>query len=172
MKQWLYVDSSIVCNAVKISCGLKHYEVIGLIEYLIQWSLKEKTQGFLNTKYIDSQLWCIGFSGDWKKFIDALVESEILYVIDNGYAFRNFDLLAYRTKNSISLPIPHRTRFNVFKRDGFVCTYCGATAPKAKLVVDHVIPKSKGGSDDESNLTTACEPCNLGKSDKCLDQES
>jgi hypothetical protein len=57
-------------------------------------------------------------------------------------------------------------RFSVLRRDGFRCVYCGATAKEQKLHVDHVYPKSMGGTDDESNLVTSCEPCNLGKSNK------
>lgn len=60
-------------------------------------------------------------------------------------------------------------RFAVLKRDGFRCVYCGADASEQKLHVDHVKPKSLGGSDDIDNLVTACQPCNLGKSNKHAD---
>jgi len=56
----------------------------------------------------------------------------------------------------------------VFSRDGFACRYCGATSEKAQLVLDHIEPVSKGGSDEPENLVTACEPCNAGKSDKSV----
>lgn len=59
-------------------------------------------------------------------------------------------------------------RFRIFKRDGFTCQYCGSKAPDVSLEVDHIIPVSNGGSDDESNLTTACFDCNRGKSDSDL----
>ncbi len=61
-----------------------------------------------------------------------------------------------------------KTRFEVFKRDSFKCQYCGACAPEAVLVVDHIDPFSKGGSDDIMNYITACQPCNAGKSDRTL----
>ena len=57
-----------------------------------------------------------------------------------------------------------RQRFEIFKRDGFQCSYCGAHPPKAILHVDHIEPVSLGGSNDDDNLTTACQDCNLGKS--------
>jgi HNH endonuclease len=56
-----------------------------------------------------------------------------------------------------------RTRFEVFKRDGFQCQYCGAHPPGVLLHVDHIMPASLGGSGDMDNLITSCEPCNLGK---------
>jgi DNA-directed RNA polymerase subunit RPC12/RpoP len=54
-------------------------------------------------------------------------------------------------------------RFEVFKRDGFVCMYCGARPPNALLEVDHIVPRAGGGSDDEENLITSCFDCNRGK---------
>lgn len=56
-----------------------------------------------------------------------------------------------------------KTRFEVFKRDGFRCMYCGAHPPSVLLVVDHVVPVAGGGVNDMDNLVTACEPCNQGK---------
>lgn len=60
--------------------------------------------------------------------------------------------------------ISKRLRFEVLKRDGHRCRYCGATAEDAKLTVDHVMPIALGGNDEPSNLVTACAPCNAGKS--------
>ena len=40
---------------------------------------------------------------------------------------------------------PAFTRFNVFLRDRFTCTYCGAAAATEELTFDHIIPKSRGG---------------------------
>lgn len=59
--------------------------------------------------------------------------------------------------------INKKTRFEVFKRDGFQCAYCGKTPPAVTLEVDHIEPISKGGSDDINNLITACFDCNRGK---------
>ena len=59
-------------------------------------------------------------------------------------------------------------RFAILERDNFRCKYCGATPSQNKLHVDHIKPKSIGGSDDEKNLVTACSDCNLGKSNGVL----
>lgn len=59
-------------------------------------------------------------------------------------------------------------RFEIFKRDHFTCQYCGAQPPGVVLVIDHIIPVAKGGDNDETNLTTACEPCNQGKKARLL----
>lgn len=63
-------------------------------------------------------------------------------------------------------------RFEVFKRDSFKCQYCGKCAPDVILHVDHIDPVSKGGDNNIMNLVTACIDCNLGKSDKTLDDST
>ena len=68
--------------------------------------------------------------------------------------------------------ISKKTRFEVFKRDGFKCQYCGKCAPEVILHVDHIQPVSKGGENDILNLITACEDCNGGKSDRLLSDDS
>lgn len=62
------------------------------------------------------------------------------------------------------MSISKRLRFEILRRDNHACRYCGGSAPDVKLVVDHVVPAALGGSDEPSNLVTACEPCNSGKS--------
>lgn len=64
--------------------------------------------------------------------------------------------------------ISKKTRFEVFKRDGFACQYCGAHPPAVILHLDHIHPVSQGGLNDEDNLVTSCESCNQGKSDRSL----
>jgi hypothetical protein len=65
-------------------------------------------------------------------------------------------------------PISKRTRFEIFKRDGFTCQYCGRKPPEIVLEVDHIEPVSSGGENHKLNLVTSCEDCNSGKSDKLL----
>lgn len=64
--------------------------------------------------------------------------------------------------------IPPSARLKILIRDGFRCTYCGATQKDAKIEIDHVIPVSAGGTNEEGNLVAACFACNRGKRDKIL----
>ena len=61
------------------------------------------------------------------------------------------------------MAIGKKVRFDVFKRDGFACQYCGRNPPSVVLEVDHIQPVSGGGSDHKDNLITACFDCNRGK---------
>lgn len=56
-----------------------------------------------------------------------------------------------------------KTRFEVFKRDGFKCMYCGAHPPAVLLEADHIVAVAAGGTNGMDNLVTACEACNRGK---------
>lgn len=74
-------------------------------------------------------------------------------------------LRAREASQRVRTPIAPRLRFEVLRRDGFRCTYCGRTAAQgAELHVDHVIPVASGGPGELDNLVTACSDCNLGKS--------
>lgn len=68
--------------------------------------------------------------------------------------------------------VSKKTRFEVFKRDGFRCQYCGAMAPDVLLEVDHIHPRSKGGGGDILNLLTSCEACNRGKGKRILSDQA
>ena len=68
------------------------------------------------------------------------------------------------------MSITKKMRFEVFKRDGFRCAYCGRTPPVVTLEVDHIQPKSRGGKNDINNYITACFDCNRGKRDIPLDK--
>jgi 5-methylcytosine-specific restriction endonuclease McrA len=56
------------------------------------------------------------------------------------------------------------TRRAVFARDDWSCQYCGTR--HGNLTVDHVIPRSKGGSSQWDNIVACCAPCNRRKGDR------
>jgi 5-methylcytosine-specific restriction endonuclease McrA len=60
------------------------------------------------------------------------------------------------------------TRRAVFARDRWTCQYCGNG--HANLTVDHVVPRSKGGSSSWDNIVTCCAPCNRRKGDRLPQQ--
>lgn len=59
--------------------------------------------------------------------------------------------------------VPPVNRREVLRRDHHTCQYCGSSK---HLTLDHVIPRSKGGSHSWDNVVTACEQCNARKSDR------
>ena len=60
--------------------------------------------------------------------------------------------------------IRQEKRLAIYLRDGLACAYCGHGVEQGvQLTLDHVKPHSKGGSNHESNLVTACARCNSSR---------
>ena len=70
---------------------------------------------------------------------------------------RLLNYVKYRVKNL------RVNRARIYKRDSFQCVYCGSNK---NLTIDHVLPKSRGGSNRWTNLVTCCGNCNRKKGDK------
>ncbi|MGH9169287.1 MAG: HNH endonuclease [Acidimicrobiales bacterium] len=67
--------------------------------------------------------------------------------------------------------VPHQTRVavtrrSVFVRDGHSCQYCGAQAEN----IDHVVPRSRGGTHSWENVVACCRRCNTRKEDRLLEE--
>ncbi len=59
---------------------------------------------------------------------------------------------------------PPLTNAALFKRDAYLCLYCGRRFSRRDLSRDHVTPLSRGGTDTWNNVVTACKRCNHRKS--------
>ena len=106
--------------------------------------------------------------GSWIRACEAVLErsdkSEQSYEINSRVKMTPGS--ERRQRQSTKRRIPLRVRYNVLRRDRFVCTVCGrspATHPGTILHVDHIFPESKGGTSEVDNLRTLCAECNLGK---------
>lgn len=63
------------------------------------------------------------------------------------------------------------TRLAIYLRDDFRCVYCLRNMTNAApfdLTLDHVTAHADGGSNDPSNLVTACRACNCARQDQPL----
>lgn len=54
-------------------------------------------------------------------------------------------------------------RRNIYARDGNKCQYCGKIFPTSELSIDHVVPRSLGGTSMWENVVCACTKCNVKK---------
>ena len=68
--------------------------------------------------------------------------------------------------------IPHQSRAlsrkNILLRDRNTCQYCGVILPASELTLDHVVPRSRGGSSTWENLVACCHTCNRRKGNSLL----
>ena len=64
---------------------------------------------------------------------------------------------------------PALTNARLFRRDGYMCLYCGEVLPPRLLTRDHIVPVSAGGQDTWENVATACRACNQRKDNTLLE---
>lgn len=75
----------------------------------------------------------------------------------------------YRFYSAEPKNISTHLRFDILKRDNYRCQICGASSVHGTtLEIDHIVARSKGGTNFEWNLWTLCKDCNSGKSNKSL----
>lgn len=63
--------------------------------------------------------------------------------------------------------IAGKQRTRILERDQYRCRTCGSWHD---LTIDHILPESRGGSDDDDNLQALCRPCNLSKGARTQDE--
>ena len=106
-----------------------------------------------------------------KKRIKKLKKNNLCINDDNMNEFKkelsrlenqNRDLKKQLKEYKNTKSVPNSVRKAVFERDNYTCQCCNT---KKDLTIDHIVPRSKGGSNDETNLQTLCKSCNLAKAD-------
>ena len=77
-------------------------------------------------------------------------------------------ILMIRGRHRIPLGHAHvgLTKHRLFARDRHVCAYCGGHYPELELTVEHILPVSRGGRHEWTNVVTACRSCNTRKGNR------
>ena len=137
-----------------------------------RWSLFKRLlfrgRTYLNILYsFIVGLWMLVFDLDWWWTVTSVVllTFGIFFVCIGGFVF------IAKIKKDDKSSIPLCLRFNVLRRDGFSCKFCGRSALKGGLHVVHIIPWSIVKKHSLDNIVTTCKKCNLGKKGKILSEE-
>ena len=77
-------------------------------------------------------------------------------------------VIRYLRYNQIPKSTIKLNRKNIYFRDGYRCYACGKEFDEDDLSIDHIVPDSKGGKREWTNLITCCKECNRKKGDKML----
>lgn len=95
---------------------------------------------------------------DWKVMLRQadLVETEVLAQHKDGTLYK---AMLRKSQRQIDTQVS----WNVFRRDNFMCRYCGTE--KLPLTVDHLVRWEDGGPTIEANLVAACRKCNKVRGD-------
>lgn len=110
----------------------------------------------------------------WKKAITLICKGKVEVLEASKRIIRNaertIEILVPKIMRLIKMirtlyknKVPYSKR-NVYIRDGFECAYCHSEP--ARLTLDHVQPKSRGGKSTFENTVAACKECNLKKGDQ------
>lgn len=111
------------------------------------------------------------FQGNKGYQLEILPSFNKLDYIFTGKDEQISDLPLKVIENKTKRSIPIGIRYKVFKKDAFKCIVCGRGAKDGvKLHVDHKTPFSLGGLTELINLQTLCDNCNIGKSNKFIDE--
>jgi hypothetical protein len=63
--------------------------------------------------------------------------------------------------------ISKKKRLAIYLRDGLSCVWCGSGVEGgARMTLDHLVPYSQGGTNQEHNLVTCCSRCNSARGDR------
>ena len=94
----------------------------------------------------------------YKNEIERIIK-ELNNKVNNRYVNRSiWDSICKVERGKVS----NKLRFAIYSRDGYRCVKCGRK--NGDLEIDHIIPVSKGGKTEYSNLQTLCKRCNMEKS--------
>lgn len=137
---------------------------------LMAWVAGNRPDGDLLSLSDEDIEFCVDWPGEGGVFVSALVAVGFLDGEQGAYRMRDWeaqqtDVVRNALRNVQPFPYDwNNRRYTVFTRDNFTCRYCGKRVEKPHC--DHVMPRSRGGSDEVKNLVTACPSCNLRKSDR------
>jgi 5-methylcytosine-specific restriction endonuclease McrA len=70
----------------------------------------------------------------------------------------------------IPFSIATPTKRNICKRDNHQCAYCGKQLKDSEATIDHIVPRSKGGKHEWTNVAIACSRCNCKKGSRSLSE--
>lgn len=114
---------------------------------------------------------------NWESAIIRLLRDSVVVVEESNTVIRSQYLsinlpsvIMLKKYKSIKNKTVMANKELVFLRDGCTCQYCGKKFDMAKLQLEHVLPKSKGGKKTMDNIVTSCKPCNDKKANKTPEQ--
>jgi 5-methylcytosine-specific restriction endonuclease McrA len=103
---------------------------------------------------------------DWRELSQIMQESPSGYVSTPTFRIAIPEVIALQRYDKLPVGDIKFTRRNIYEHYHYRCCYCGHKFSTQELNLEHVLPRSRGGQTDWTNVVTACMPCNLKKADR------
>ncbi len=103
---------------------------------------------------------------DWVELSQGIKKNPAGFISTPSFKIAIPEVIALNFFDKVPLREIPFTRRNIYLHYGHHCCYCGKKFALSDLNLDHVIPKSRGGKTDWSNIVTSCVPCNLKKGNR------
>lgn len=103
---------------------------------------------------------------DWRELSQMTANHPGGYVSTPSFRIAIPEVISLRSYDKLPVGDVKFTRRNIYEHYGYHCCYCGRKFGTQELNLEHVLPRSRGGRTDWSNIVTSCMPCNLRKADK------
>jgi 5-methylcytosine-specific restriction endonuclease McrA len=104
----------------------------------------------------------------WRRAVVLLMKGKAEQIEHNGkLIYTNLPVpTVIRLRSYVKIPYKEisLSRRNLLHRDNYTCQYCGDR--RHDLTIDHIVPRSKGGTDSWENVVAACLKCNVKKGDR------
>jgi 5-methylcytosine-specific restriction endonuclease McrA len=106
---------------------------------------------------------------DFSSWTDLKVAEGEPYVQTVSFRIRIPEVIVLKACDRFTRPRVVFSRRNLFRRDKNTCQYCGKRYPTESLSIDHVVPRSMGGTSNWVNCVVACLECNARKGNRTLE---
>lgn len=103
---------------------------------------------------------------DWKALSDGMAAHPAGFVRTPTFRIAIPEVIALRFYDRLPPQTVKFTRRNIYEHYGHRCCYCGVRVSTSELNLEHVVPRSRGGKTDWTNVVTACIRCNVRKGDR------
>ena len=112
---------------------------------------------------------------DWEKAINLLFSGKVLALSEYEQEIRSPtvsmkipSVVVFKHNKNKRIKSVRFSRKNVWIRDEGRCQYCSQLVSIKNFTLDHVVPRTLGGSTMWTNVVTCCALCNQKKGDKLL----
>lgn len=105
---------------------------------------------------------------DFEQWMKLPIREQDDYLSTPNYKIRIPTVIISKNYDKIPMIEPALTKRAIFQRDNYICQYTGRQLTREEVSVDHIIPKSKNGKDDWTNMVTCDKHINRKKGNKSI----